>query len=52
VVLDVPPKMAAWVRLLNTGNTNNNDPSDGRSVAIAALPSRAVRPVAAEDHQR
>jgi transposase len=50
VVLDVQPKMAARVRLLASGNTNKNDPSDARSVAVAALRSRAPRRVAAEDH--
>jgi transposase len=50
-VVDVPPKLAARVRLLNTGDTNKNDPNDARSVAIPALRSPAVRPVAAEDHQ-
>src|SRR5215470_11122100 len=50
VVLDVQPKMAARVRLLASGNTNNNDPGDARSVAVAALRSRAPRRVTAEDH--
>jgi transposase len=50
-VQDVPPKLAARVRLLNSGDTNKNDPNDARSVAIAALRSPATRPVAAEDHQ-
>ena len=50
VVLGVQPKMAARVRLLGSGNTNKNDPSDARSVAVAALRSRAPRRVAAEDH--
>jgi transposase len=50
-VLDVPPKLAARVRLLNTGDTNKNDPNDARSVAIAAPRSPSVRPVAVEDHQ-
>jgi transposase len=36
-VLDVPPRLAARVRLLATGNINKNDPSDARSVAVAAL---------------
>ena len=36
-VLDVPPKLAARVRLLNTGQINKNDPNDARSVAVAAL---------------
>jgi len=50
-VLDVPPKLAARVRLLATGDINKNDPNDARSVAVAALRSPAVKPVAAEDHQ-
>jgi transposase len=49
-VLDVPPKLASRVRLLEAGDTNKNDPNDARSVAVAALRSRAVRQVAAEDH--
>jgi transposase len=36
-VLDVQPKLAARVRLLNTGQVNKNDPDDARSVAVAAL---------------
>ena len=50
-VLDVPPKLAARVRLLATGDVNKNDPNDARSVAIAALRSPAVKPVAVENHQ-
>lgn len=49
-VLDVQPKLAARVRLLNTGQVNKNDPNDARSVAIAALRSSDVRAVTAEDH--
>jgi hypothetical protein len=49
-VLDVSPKLAARVRLLATGDINKNDPNDARSVAVAALRSPAVKPVAAEDH--
>lgn len=49
-VLDVPPKLGSRVRLLATGNVNKNDPNDARSVAIAALRSKDLRPVAAEDH--
>src|SRR5262249_29524957 len=49
-VLDVPPKLAARVRLLQTGDTSKNDPNDAFSVAIAALRSPARRPVLAEDH--
>ena len=49
-VLDVPPKLAARVRLLQAGDTNKNDPNDAYSVAVAALRSPAPRPVLAEDH--
>jgi transposase len=49
-VLDVPPKLAARVRLLQSGNTSKNDPNDAYSVAVAALRSKAARPVIAEDH--
>ncbi len=49
-VLDVPPKLAARVRLLEAGDTNKNDPNDALSVAVAALRSRARREVTAEGH--
>ena len=49
-VLDVQPKLASRVRLLQAGDTNKNDPNDALSVAIAALRSRTCRQVAAEDH--
>jgi transposase len=49
-VLDVPPKLAARVRLLQSGNTSKNDPDDAYSAAVAALRSKAWRPVVAEDH--
>jgi transposase len=50
-VLDVPPKLAARVRLLGSGATDKNDPNDARSVAVAALRSAAAcPPVRAEDH--
>jgi transposase len=49
-VLDVPPKLAARVRLLEAGDTSKNDPNDALSVAVAALRSKAPRPVIAEDH--
>src|SRR6476646_6717410 len=49
-VLDVQPKLGARVRLLAAGDTNKNDPSDARSVAIAALRSDACRPVRPDDH--
>jgi len=46
----VPPKLAARVRLLQSGHTSKNDPNDAYSVAVAALRSKAWRPVVAEDH--
>jgi len=49
-VLDVQPKLGARVRLLASGDTNKNDPSDAHSVAIAALRSDACRPVRPDDH--
>ena len=49
-VLDVQPKLASRVRLLQAGDTNKNDPNDALSVAVAALRSRACRPVTADDY--
>ena len=49
-VLDVQPKLASRVRLLQSGDTNKNDPNDARSVAVAALRSKTARPVMAEDY--
>ena len=49
-VLDVPPKLAARVRLLQAGDTNKNDPNDAYSVAVAALRSKLARPVLADGH--
>ena len=49
-VLDVQPKLASRVRLLQAGDTNKNDPNDARSVAVAALRSTTARPVMAEDY--
>jgi transposase len=46
----VQPKLAARVRLLHTGNTGKSDPGDALSVAVAALRSKAQRPVLAGDH--
>ena len=49
-VLDVQPKLAARVRLLATGDVNKNDPSDARSVAVAALRSPGLREARRDDH--
>jgi transposase len=48
-VLDVPPKLAARVRLLNTGQINKTDENDARSVAIAALRGHDVAALTIED---
>ena len=49
-VLDVPPKLAARVRLLQAGDTNKNDPNDAFSVAVAALRSPGIREACRDDH--
>jgi transposase len=49
-VLDVQPKLASRVRLLQAGDTNKNDPNDALSVAVAALRSTASRQVTGEDY--
>jgi transposase len=49
-VVDVQPKLAARVRLLNTGAVNRNDPNDARSVAAAALRSRSRQEVEADNY--
>ena len=49
-VLDVQPKLAARVRLLATRDSSKNDPSDARSVAVAALRSADVREAQRDDH--
>jgi transposase len=38
-VIDVPPKLATWVRLLSIGHGRKTDDADGVSVGIAALTS-------------
>ncbi len=48
-MLDVPPKLAARVRLLNTGQINKTDDNDARSVAIAALRGHDVTELSVED---
>lgn len=49
-VLDVPPTLAARVRVLGSGRSNKNDPNDARSVAIAALRAPSLNVVAQADH--
>ena len=49
-VVDVPPTLAARIRVLATGRSNKNDPNDARSVAIAALRAPGLRSVKRADH--
>lgn len=49
-VLDVPPKLSARVRLLDTECSDKTDAHDARSAAIVALRHRGLRAVGAEDH--
>jgi transposase len=48
-VLDVPPKFAARVRLLDSGQINKSDENDARSVAVAALRARELPELSVED---
>jgi transposase len=48
-VLDVPSKLSARVRTLDTGQGRKTDPVDAHSVAVAGLRSRGLRPVVADD---
>jgi transposase len=49
-VLDVPPKLSARVRLLDTERGDKTDAHDARSAAIVALRHPRLRAVGAEDH--
>ncbi len=49
-VFDVPPVLAARVRLMGSGRSQKNDPNDARSIAIAALRSDRLATVQRDDH--
>ena len=49
-VVDVPPTLAARVRVLGSGKSQKNDPNDALSTAIAALRAPRLRTVARDDH--
>ena len=51
-VVDVPPVLAARVRIMGSGRSQKNDPNDALSVAIAALRSNRLARVRADDHAR
>jgi transposase len=41
--MDVPAKLATWVRMLSTGHGRKNDEADAVSVGIAALTAPGLR---------
>jgi len=49
-VFDVPPVLAARVRVFGSGKSQKNDPNDARSIAIAALRSDRLATVRPDDH--
>jgi transposase len=49
-VVDVPPKLAARVRLLDNDHSDKTDTHDARSTAIVALRNHRLRQVSLEDH--
>jgi transposase len=49
-VLDVAPKLAARVRLLDNNHSDKTDTHDARSTAIVALRNNRLRHVSLEDH--
>src|SRR6266536_2462022 len=49
-VVDVPPTLAARVRLLGSTKATKNDRNDALSTAIAGLRHCGLRPVRADDH--
>jgi transposase len=50
LVVDVPAKLAARVRVLSTGHGRKTDPDDAASVAVAARTAPWLRQVGVEDH--
>lgn len=49
-VIDVPPTLAARVRLLGPMKASKNDPNDALATAIAGLRHTTLRRVAVDDH--
>jgi transposase len=49
-VVDVPPTLAARVRVLGSGKSQKNDRNDALSTAIAALRAPRLRSVIRDDH--
>ena len=50
-VVDVPAKLAARARLLDTGHGRKNDPGDARTVAVVALRTKGLRQVVPDDER-
>jgi transposase len=50
-VVDVPPNLAARVRLLDNNHSDKTDTHDARSAAIVALRNYRLRQVMLEDHR-
>jgi transposase len=51
-VVDVPPKLSARVRLMDTGRIDKTDPNDARSAAIVALRNATLNTVTGEHEDR
>ena len=49
-VVDVPPKLSARARLLDSGRSDKTDAHDARSAAMVAMRHRGLRAVGVEDH--
>lgn len=49
-IVDVPPTLAARVRLLGSGRTAKTDRNDAHSIAVAAIRHPKLRAVPVEDH--
>lgn len=51
-VVDVPPKLSARVRLMDTGRIDKTDPNDARSAAVVALRNGSLNVVGADTEHR
>ena len=51
-VVDVPPKLSARVRLMDTGRIDKSDPNDARSAAVVALRNATLNTVTGEHEDR
>lgn len=50
LVLDVPPKLSARVRVLDSGLGRKTDATDAHAIAVAGLRSKKLREVRPDDH--